>query len=129
MEYTERTRDETQLELIASFLDKLSEDYEIASRINPTYLQRKVEKFFRKKQLSNLSKDINASLELEDIDTAEQVVVDFHKLETPSSYGIDLFKDPEIVRRSFEEEADPILKMPGDLGRFINGDLCPASKI
>ena len=112
--------DPDQVEYIEEFLAKLSEEYEYADKINVEYLIDKTIKHFKAQSLRLLASDINANLSQNNIEEAEQALNSFKVVEKLVTPGIDPFETEETVLRAFEEQEEPLFKLPGELGKHLN---------
>ena len=66
-------------------------------------------------------KVIYCSNEWEDpIFAAQEEFLNYKRISLPQSKGIDPFTDREGMRLAFEHAADPIFKLPGAAGNFLN---------
>ena len=111
---------EDQAELIGEFLTTLSEEYARAEKFNVRYVLDQVEKHLKVQHIKSISEDITAYLSKGEVTEAELLIEEYKRVERPTSQGIDLFNDKNIVREAFERnETDILFQMPGDLGKFL----------
>lgn len=115
--------DSGQAGLIEHFLSDLSDKYEESEGINWEYLLDKTEKFFRRRALEGLRKDISTAVSRNQIEIAESLVGEFERPSTASLKGIDPFTDLEAIAEAFEKEehGEILFRLAGDLGKLIGG--------
>lgn len=116
-------KNEEQIEFIEKFLKNLSDEYEHAEKFNADYLLDKAVEHFKKRSLKNLAEDITYSLDNNALEDAELALQDFKKVERITSKGIDPFDTQEAIQTAFESKSEPLFKVPGALGKLVNGDL------
>ena len=98
----------------------VSTEYERAKNFNTDYLLAKTEEHFEKKNLAKLTRDMKTELSGGNILEAQQRMVDYKRIALPQSKGIDPFTDRDSMRSAFEKSAEPIFKLPGAAGNFLN---------
>jgi hypothetical protein len=115
--------EETEAQLIAKVLERVSKDYERSESFNHDYLLKVARKFFSSREVA---KECRLILDLVDKDPLEAArrMESFKAKELPSSQGYSVLKDRKLIRRAFEERQKPIFRMPGALGEMVNPDLC-----
>jgi len=114
-----KVRDENLVELVESFLESLSEEYD-EDRHNTDYVLDVAAKYFEVVALNKLADAIKGDLALGQSEEALEKVTNFNKPELGVDVGFDLFSDPQRIQEAFEEGLDPIIEWPGDLGTFLN---------
>lgn len=115
---------EEQVKFIEKFLTGLSDEYAHSDKFNVDYVLDKVLNHFKKKSLKNLADDLIYSLEQDSLEDAVSCLDDFKIVERISAEGIDPFDDQEAIQNAFESKAEPLFKIPGELGKLMNDDFC-----
>lgn len=115
--------DEDEEKLIATFLSKLSNEYEENSTFNDAYSIDQAENYLRKRALEVLKEDIGTALVNKEVEYAESLVGGFKRVSKPSTKGVDVLTDKNAIQRAFEQKKDILLKLPGRLGKIV-GPLC-----
>ncbi len=87
-------KDETSQEFVRKFLVKLSKDYEEGDPdINPEYMLKQAEEYFRRKKIEKLSKDIQVHLKNHDVDEAEGLIEKYKSISKPRTEIFDQLKE------------------------------------
>ena len=121
--FARKDPDDVKVELIAEFLESISDEFEQASKFNVDYLLDQTEHRFKVKALENLTQDIRAELLEDNVLEAEALLSQFKRPGRPSESGINPFTNEEAIYDAFEEERDPLIKLPGALGQMLNDEL------
>lgn len=123
-EWAENRSDRETVDLIERFLARLSGEYKaLAREINLDHLTDMAGEHFNRVRLEKLAEEIQADIEAGESDKATGRVSKFSHIELGAGAGIDVMFDHEAIREAFEAKADPIVKYPGDLGRFFGDAL------
>ena len=128
----EKRLDDTNADLVASFLSSISNEYEEDSKFNYQHLTDRTIQYFKKNNLMNLSGNIEKLSELgfENIEEAEKLVIDFNRVDKTLVDGIDPFLiDAEQMKNAFVNDSQPLFTYPGALGQMVNNLLCRDSFI
>lgn len=118
--------EDDELQMIGRTLARISSEFERADNFNVDFVLKRAEAYFGKEDLRKLCDEV---LELSETDPlgAIDVLEDYKPKKLPTTDGIDPFASPDVIARAFEESAEPIMKLPGALGRMLNPDLCRGS--
>lgn len=108
-----------QAKYVGGFLANLSDEYEHAEKFNVKYLLDKSLHYFKKQSLKLLAEDLNFHLNKDDIQSAEEAMGSFRKVEKLITPGIDPFQDVDAIRKSFSQNYEPLFPIPGELGRMM----------
>ena len=111
---------EEESDLIAELLDSISEEYDRSSEFNSKYLLDKSEKYFESQNLKQRAGNIKVALANNDLESAQKELVDYKTISRPTVQGINPFTDREAMREAFEYSVDPLFKLPGAAGEFLN---------
>lgn len=116
-------------ELIEELLGSISEEYEKADKFNADYLFDNTEKLFKQRNIELLTQDLSSSLSSGDVDTAEQLLVQFKSVQRFSSHAINPLTNQDSVYNAFENSTESLFTFPGALGKVINPQLLRESFI
>lgn len=109
-----------QADLIAIFLESISNEYESSDQFNADYFLSQAEKHFKQQSLKSLSEDILALLAQGEVKEAEELLTKFKRVERPQSKGINPFTDREAIYTAVEKREENVLyRLPGALGKFV----------
>lgn len=117
--------DEDQEALIADLLASISEEYERAESFNFRVLLDQTEMYFEGRNLKIKADNIKLSLSKGDVRAAQQEVLEYSRIALPESKGVNPFTDREAMGAAFEEAAEPLFKVPGAAGKFLNDLFIP----
>jgi len=112
--------DESQQRIVKRYLENLSENYERLEVFNDEYLYNKAVDYFDRRSLELTIKDASKLLEQDRVGEAI-AKVESHK----KSPGLFPYKDifhPDVLALFFEEDPDPLLQLPYQLG-YLFGPL------
>lgn len=112
---------EEEGDFISAFLAKLSIEFEKNNKLNEDYLIDKATEYFKKRSLKNISEQIQAFVEIDDVDKAEKALNSYRQISKESSRFINPFSD-DAVKKYFEDTTNNVnnlFRMPGDLGHLI----------
>ena len=112
------TLDETQSDLIETFLSNLSEKYE-EKNFNSEYALDAAESYFKTRSLLMLKDKISTAVINKDTETAEALIGGYTRVARPSSKGIDILRDREAIREAHMEQEDQLFALPGALGKML----------
>lgn len=112
--------DDDQEQLISDLLVGLNSEYERADQFNSQYLLDQAEKYFEGRNLAKKIESVKLGLSRGDVTAAQQEFMDYKRVSLPQSQGIDPFTDREGMRKAFEYASEPLFKLPGAVGDFLN---------
>lgn len=123
--WSSEDRDEDTVDLVSSFLDKLSKEFERNSQdvSNTEYILDLADKLFNRVSLRKLSESVAGDIERGKVEEAKKRVTDYAFVEVNASSGIDVMTDKATLQSAFEEAHQPLLNLPGDMGRFFGTSL------
>jgi len=107
-------------DLIEDFLASLSSEYERAESFNSAYLLDQTEKYFEGRNLTKKIENVKMALSRGDVSTAQDEFLNYDRIALPQSKGIDPFTDREGMMRAFDHSSEPIFRLPGAVGQFLN---------
>lgn len=112
--------EEAEEALIAELLYSLSEEYGRSENFNDSYLLDQTEKYFEKRNLLATANDVRTLLRNDDIQSAQRLLTSHKRVSTPKTLGVDPLNDSEEIRKAFEKSTEPLYKLPGAAGDFLN---------
>ena len=117
--------DEERAQRIERILESLSSEFEREEEFNVEYLLDQTEKYFRSQCLKQCSEAVQDALERGDLVEAEHELASYKVVTLKMSSAVDIFDDPEgeLARKVFRASALPLIKFPGELGKFWNEEL------
>jgi len=118
--WTRKHPDNANVELIGDFLEGLSGEYERAKKFNASLILDKAEETFKSTSLKHLSEDIEAALTKGDAKRAEQALVNYKRVERPTTDGFNPYTDVARIRHAFEQNEEPLFSLPGAAGQLMN---------
>lgn len=119
-----KATDTATVELVDRFLSGLSEDYEAeADEVNPDYLCDIAGEHFNAVQLEEMAETVQGHVDRGDVDKALAAAAKWGKVEMGTGAGVDVLHDRDAVRDAFEQHTEPLIKYPGDLGKFFGDQL------
>jgi len=108
---------ESEAQLIETFLFSLSSEYEKIS-FNVDYYLDEAEKFFKKKGIDLLAKKIEVLVGMGKVNKAEELVRDYKKIARVTSRWVNPFSD-EFVEKVIMNEEENFFTLPGKLGQMV----------
>lgn len=114
---------ETQIELIADFLENLSFEYEEENFNNIEYHVDQTEKYFQEQKLKLLKDNLSTCLLKDDVPHAEKLIAEYTQVKRPVSGAIDILRDKEMMIDVCHniEETQALLQLPGAFGKLVGG--------
>lgn len=118
--WAEKRKDKETVNLIEKFLSGLSNEYKsLAKESNSKYVVDIAAKHFDVVRLEKTAELLQGYAAKGDIDKAFKKLNSLAKIELGTGAGIDLFQDPSAVKRAFENNSEPLIKLPGAYGKFL----------
>lgn len=118
---------EDENELVADFLENLSEQYEKNKITNIRYSVGKAIRWLKLQSLKLLNEKIKECVRIGDPITGEQHIANFKKIEKVKGEDVRILRDPGKVISAFLMENELLFTLPKVLGRvlgtFARGDL------
>jgi hypothetical protein len=105
-------------EMVAGFLERLSEEYERESVINEPYLIDKCVEYLDERSLLDLSEKIQVHTVNGDKSKAKSILASYKKVALAMSPWSNPFS-PEEVNLTMDAEKDVLFQMPGALGQLL----------
>lgn len=111
--------DDALVDMIANFLQDISEEYTSQEKPNTERLLDKAEEYFRLCSLNEFYIEIKQDVIGGRIDSAESKIKEYTRVARPKASGANLL-DPNEIATAFEsEDVDRLFRLPGDLGRLM----------
>jgi hypothetical protein len=120
--WTSKNNEKETVELVESFLEGLSGEYE-TQESNTAYLVDLAGTHFNKVRLERFTENIRDELEAGDVNKALQEALAFSHVEIGRTEGVDVLQDTAAIKRAFARKSEPIVKYPGALGNFFGSAL------
>jgi len=112
---------EENKDIVASFLSRISEEYEQQGSFNYQYVLDQAQEYFRKQSLYLLFERGLGLIASGKVDIAENQVVNYGKISNIVGNWVDPL-DPKRVKEVLSREKESLLSLPGRAGELI-GDL------
>jgi hypothetical protein len=119
-EWLEGRHDKATAELVESLLRQLAADYDPDEPRNSAYLVDLAIKHFRRVRLSRHAHDLAAAVEGGDIERAESLASSWATFDLQTSPRIDPLRDHDAIRAAFDDTVEPLVRLPGAYGEFVN---------
>jgi hypothetical protein len=121
--WADKAKDKDTVQLAERFLSSLSDEYEAGREINAPYLIDLAADYFTKIRLKRLQEGVAGALDAGDIRRAHEHVTEYSPVQMGNKGHIDVLSDKEALKRAFAERAEPLIVLPGALGRFFGRSL------
>ena len=122
--WSERATDENTVELVNRFLSGLSDDYEEENAdVNPDYVVDMAGEHFNAVLLERMAEAIKGHVDRGDVNKALETAVKWDRVEMGMGASVDVLQDQNAIREAFEATTEPLIKYPGDLGKFFGDQL------
>lgn len=109
---------------IEDILNGLSEAYDEKS-FNLNYTVDQTKRYISKREIAVLLEDAQGLLLTGKPNDAREMVLGFNSTASDLPTICNPFKSPGILKRAFQQRAAPLIKFPGDLGKFLNSQFVP----
>lgn len=113
-------KDDPEIELIRSYLTKISAQYERMAEVNVPYLLDRAEQYFGMRSVKVLIEDLTSCVTGNELTKAESLIGKYKKPKRIVSGAINPFNCPEAVHEAFEKVNEPLIPFPGPLGDLMN---------
>lgn len=122
----DRVRDDETIETIGSFLESLSDGYNVEDYRNIEYHIDTSLEYIRANNINNLNNKLVSLITSGKIDEAESLIASYKRVGTSTIEGVSLLSDLSIIQAAFAEEEEALFRMPDALGKvagpFYRGD-------
>lgn len=106
-------RTDAMIESIASVLENVNTRYiEKSSTFSEDYYLEKAKRYLEEQAFIRLSDEIKGAIAQGKLEEARKLLINFHKVETELSLGIDPFNDPSVVNSIFEGLTEGLFEFP-----------------
>lgn len=113
--------EETQEELIESFLSSISKEYEMQDVFNVSYWLDQASKYFQKRSFQILADEINSAAHQDDLLSAQSAYDAFKVSTAQRTSGFSIIHDADRVNETIQKsQSEELFKMPGDLGELLH---------
>lgn len=113
-----------EYELLSTFLNSLSENYERQENFNEKYIIDQAKIYLREANLKLLKQNIDKSIENNNIDIAEKYIQQYKYVETNTETieSCDLFDDVDDIEEVISEQNEKLFTFHGAFGELV-GDI------
>ena len=112
--------DDDQESIISKLLGTLSDEYERSKEFNADFLLDRAEKYFETRNLEKKAANIKSHLGKGDLVAAQAEWNNYKPVSRPESMGVDPFSDRESMLSAFEHSSEPLFRLPGAVGKFLD---------
>jgi hypothetical protein len=91
--------------------------------LNPDYLVDVAGEHFNAVLLEQMAEKVQGHVDRGDITKALETAAKWDKVEMGVGAGVDVLQDKNAIVEAFEANTEPLIKYPGDLGRFFGDQL------
>lgn len=116
--------DEDEVDLIKDLLEEAAEQYAECPNLNYQFLIEKTEEYFNRVYLERLFCESQEFIEQGKVDEAQQLVLNAKSIKIGEKSASDGLTDEGELQSAFADSDKPLFKLPGDLGRMVNSELC-----
>jgi len=119
-----KTQDDSLIESVETFLEEVSDEF-VHDKINTNteYVLDAAGRLFNSVHLERLRNEIEDSLENSDPETAIETITNWNRINLGVGEWIDPFTDQAVLKQAFAHSHDPLIRYPGDLGKFFGTQL------
>ncbi len=121
---TERSRDKETVAIVEKFLGGLSSEYEqIKEDLNGPHMVDLAGHHFNRVKLERLRDQIDGNLSLGKVEKATELVRGFDTVNLGGNAFVDVLQDEAALETAFEQAQEPLIILPGALGKFFGNSL------
>ena len=106
-------------DLFKKLLTNISKKYELDKGLNIDYIRDQTVAFFKKRELEIRKNNIQILLDKNDLDGAEEQILEYTKVAVVTSEWINPFEE-KYINEVFEHK-ERMFNFPGELGKFLGG--------
>lgn len=122
--WAEKTKNEDLVELVATFLQQLNDEYEHADEVNVEYVLDLADHYFNEVRYQELADSIKTDLDRDKLQDAEDRLQQFRRIDLSINTGIDVLQDEGAIREAIESKKKAtLIEYSGPLGRFFGDSL------
>jgi replicative DNA helicase len=123
--WSEKTSDETTVNLVSKFLASLSDEYaDLKQESNGDYLIDIAARYFNQVLIERLMEDVEENISVGRAERAHDLLISYNKYDMGVGEGIDVLHDTEAMREAFNTERnETLIQFPGALGKFFRDTL------
>jgi intein/homing endonuclease len=112
--------DEDTADLVDTFLQSISDEFERSDNRSTEYFARTAEKYFRKRALEIHNEEIKQLTSVGDVDNAESRIAEFRRPARDEGGWVNPFTNEVIIQEAFTHTTKPLFRLPGALGEKLN---------
>jgi hypothetical protein len=119
-EWASHARDQSNVRLVETFLQNLSEEgRHINKNISTPVLIDKVDNYFNEVRLIKTKNQVESLIEKGEVDKAYQLMNGVSKVEISHREGVSILFDKGAIKEALHEKHEGIIQYPGDAGAFF----------
>ena len=119
-----KTQDDSLIESTETFLEEVSDEFENGQmNTNTEYVLDAAGRLFNSIHIERLRDDIEDNLEDNNPDGAIESITKWNHINLGVGEWIDPFTDSAVMKQAFAHSHDPLIRYPGDLGKFFGTQL------
>lgn len=107
---------EDDAEMVATFLEHLSQEYEKAIPNNVEYSVQQAINYLKTRSLENLSEQIKQAIQQGDPLAGEQALANYNRVELATGEGVSILHNTNAVVDAFTNDEEFMFKFPGAFG-------------
>lgn len=107
-------------DMVAAFLESISEEYRRAKNYNVDYALDNAERYFRIVSLQQISQKMKELVSRGDIEEGEKLCSNYKRPARQTSIGVNPMIDLKAIREAFSHDtSNNMFSLPGELGKMI----------
>jgi len=114
---------DTEAEAVHDLLEFLSGEFDRAGELNIPHLLDEMGRYITIRSLARLQDSLAGALAGNDREAAEELVTSYTSPLIGQGVGFDPLTDRAAWHRAFADPQEPLIRFPGDVGRFLNAAL------
>lgn len=119
----EDSLEESEAELISTFLESISHEFERYKKLNIDYLLKQTEEYFEENNLIKTSEEILSLTGVGRIEQAKKLIKEHKSIQFIKAEGFNPYTNKEKIKESFLYSGQSLFKFPGALGKLMNSQL------
>ena len=114
------TLNQEKTEMIATFLESISEEYKRTKNYNVDYALDNAERYFRIVSLQQISQKMKELVSRGDVEEGEKLCSNYRRPARQTTIGINPMTDMKAIREAFSQDnSNNMFSLPGELGKMI----------
>lgn len=123
--WSEKSKDESTVNLVSKFLASLSDEYsDLKQESNSDYIIDIAARYFNQVIIERLMEDVESDISEGQSERAHDKIIGYNKYDMGVGEGIDVFHDIEAMQEAFAtEKGEMLIEFPDALGKFFKDAL------